>query len=60
MGDAMKSHYVFLLETGLFEGAALAWGIWELWSLRRRKDETPTSKPAAAENLPKAPGHPER
>ncbi len=56
----MKSHYVFLLETGLFEGVALAWGVWELWSVRRSKDDKPKSKPAAPDSLPKGPGHPER
>ncbi len=29
----MKSSPVFLLETFLFEGVALAFGIWQLWTV---------------------------
>lgn len=31
------SDYVFLAEALIFAGAALAWGVWELWSLRRER-----------------------
>jgi hypothetical protein len=52
---------LFLLEFLLFNGVALAWAGWELWSIRRSKDEPP--KESASE--PKSPSaeaarHPER
>ena len=30
---------IFLMEFLLFDGAALAWAGWELWSVRPRRDE---------------------
>jgi hypothetical protein len=41
----MKSNPVFLLETLLFEGLALAFGIWQLWTVWPRK--TPKTDPSA-------------
>ncbi len=51
----MAQNGVFLLETLLFEGSALAFGVWQLWSVWPKKEakaETPVS--------PEDPGHPER
>jgi hypothetical protein len=53
-------HALLLLEFLLFDGAALAWGGWELWSLRRSKWENPAdSENAASGRSEDAPRHPE-
>jgi hypothetical protein len=44
----MSGNPVFLFELLIFSGAALAWGAWELWSVRRSRD-TDTSQPAEPE-----------
>lgn len=48
-------HWGFLIEGGIFGGAAIAWGVWQLWSLKREaaKDK------AKAESAASAPRHPE-
>ncbi len=47
--------HTFLIETLFFEGAALAWAGWELWSLRRDEQKSPPKKPHSED----PPGHPE-
>ena len=50
----------FLIEGGLFGGAALAWGFWELWSLRRDKRKTQQEQDAKQNSLSTGPsGHAE-
>ncbi len=54
----MDSDSVFLVEFLIFGGAAVAWGVWQIWSVRRGKDwskddhEPPDSDDSS--------GHPER
>lgn len=55
----MAGNSVFLLETLLFEGGALAFGVWQLWSVWPQK-KPKTEKSAAVDgSSPKDPGHPE-
>ena len=55
---------IYLAGTFLFEGGAVAWGVWELWKLRPSKDGKPEA-PSAFVRAPKTPaspdpaGHPE-
>lgn len=39
----MEINPLFLLEFVLFSGAALAWGAYELWTVRSVKDKTPSA-----------------
>jgi hypothetical protein len=48
---------IFLMEFLLFDGAALAWAGWELWSVRPSRDEEAKKRDAASKE---AAGHPER
>ncbi len=57
---------LFLLEFLIFDGAALTWGAYEIWSVRRsrwpddpkeRPDDAKEKMPAPSENAPR---HPER
>ncbi len=44
----MTSNTMFLAELALFDGLAVAWGIWEFWSARptkKTKVEDPVSTP---------------
>lgn len=36
---------LFLMEFLLFDGAALAWAGWELWSVRPSKDQPTEARP---------------
>lgn len=36
----MASHYGLYFDILLFTAPAVAWGLWELWSLRREEKET--------------------
>lgn len=46
----MDVNPLFLIELLVFSGVALAWGVYEYWSVRPKKDESPPSDDA---------GHPE-
>jgi hypothetical protein len=35
----MTTRYIFLIESFLFEGSALAFGIWQLWTVWPRKKD---------------------
>ncbi len=48
---------VFLMEFLLFDGAALAWAGWEIWSVRPGKDKAETAKMPGPSN--ETPRHPE-
>ncbi len=48
----MDTNTLFLIEIVLFSGVALAWGIWEYWSVRPGKD-------AAKKQASSEPGHAE-
>jgi hypothetical protein len=37
----MESNPVFLIEFLGFAGIGLAWALWQLWTVRRRKDVPP-------------------
>jgi hypothetical protein len=56
----MTSNTIFLAGLALFDGLAVAWGIWEFWSAR------PTKKAAIEDSHPmprrssESSGHPER
>lgn len=43
------SHPIFLLEFLLFDGAALAWAGYEIWSVRPGKDKPAERKNASSE-----------
>jgi hypothetical protein len=53
----MTVNPIFLMEFLLFDGAALAWAGWEIWSLRSSKKEPESTKHALGSEDP--PGHPE-
>lgn len=55
----MSTNTLFFLETGLFEGAALVWAIWQLWSVRPSKDTTAETPSALARSSAKRSGHAE-
>ncbi len=48
---------LFLMEFLLFDGAALAWAGWELWSVRPSQDEAAKKRDAASKESAR---HPER
>jgi hypothetical protein len=48
---------IFLMEFLLFDGAALAWAGWELWSVRPSLDEAAKKRDAASKDAAR---HPER
>jgi hypothetical protein len=53
----MHVNPIFLLEFGVFNGSALVWGAYELWSVRKSKrDDSQTASKESEEG----PGHPER
>jgi hypothetical protein len=54
----MSDNTFFIVEILVFSGAALAWASWELWTVRKSKDE-PKDKPAQPGASPREPGHPE-
>lgn len=53
----MTGNPIFLLELVIFNGAALAWAGWELWSVRRSRDPKPP--PGPSEGSADEPRHPE-
>jgi hypothetical protein len=57
----MESNATFLIEFLLFAVAALGWGAWEIWSVRRSRNvppDAPANKPTgSSEQLPR---HPKR
>jgi hypothetical protein len=55
----MAQNAVFLLETLLFEGGALAFGVWQFWSVRPNKKAKPDEPSALSRTSPEDPGHPE-
>lgn len=60
----MAANPMLLAGTFLAEGAAVAWGVWELWKLRPRKDDAAEDSSAFARSTepsdsPEAPGHAE-
>ncbi|MBL8559081.1 MAG: hypothetical protein JNM47_10195 [Hyphomonadaceae bacterium] len=46
----MDANPLFLIELLVFSGAALAWGVYEYWSVRPKKEDSPPPDDA---------GHPE-
>jgi hypothetical protein len=48
---------LFLMEFLLFDGAALAWAGWELWSVRPSQDPPKAKEPTSSDGSPR---HPER
>jgi hypothetical protein len=56
----VTSNALFLAVLALFDGLAVAWGVWEFWSARPGKmtsvEEPDSRPPTSAED----PGHPER
>jgi len=56
----MTTNTLFYLETGLFEGAALVWAVWQLWSVRPNKKANSEAPSALARRSRERPGHPER
>lgn len=55
----MTTNTLFWLETGLFEGGALAWAVWQLWSVRPGKKAKAEEPSALARSSSERPGHPE-
>jgi hypothetical protein len=53
----MTVNPIFLMEFLLFDGAALAWAGWEIWSVRRGKDDPEPERQSPPSK--DAPGHPE-
>ena len=56
----MKSHAGFVLAVVLFDGAALAWALWEIWSVRPRRKIKDQETPGLSGPSPEEPRHPER
>jgi hypothetical protein len=54
---AVKSNTLFILALILFDGVALAWGLWEFWSIRPQKRLKAEQSPPA--QSPESSGHPE-
>ncbi len=52
----MKANPLFLLEFILFDFGAVAFGVWQWWTVRPRKDDKPPAPPTPSEQ---GPGHPE-
>jgi hypothetical protein len=46
------------LELFLVEGGAIGWAVWELWTLRRRKDAPKPDDASQNAPSPKDAGHP--
>jgi threonine/homoserine/homoserine lactone efflux protein len=47
---------LFLMEFLLFDGAALVWAGWEIWSVRPGKDQAETAKkPSPSRETPRHP-----
>jgi hypothetical protein len=55
----MKPNTLFFVEFLFFDVVALAWGAWELWSVRKDKRETPEVPAPITTPSPEPPGHPE-
>jgi hypothetical protein len=63
----MTNHSLFLSEFLLFNGAAVAWAVWEFWKIRPWKPDkgdgsetsAMTGTPRDAGPSPQKPGHPE-
>ena len=55
----MTQNTVFLLETLLFEGGALAFGVWQFWSVRPNKKDKADPPSALTQSSPKDAGHSE-
>jgi hypothetical protein len=47
-----------LLELVLFEGAAVAWGVWQLWQVRPRRADKPADAAPPGDESPGAPPDP--
>jgi hypothetical protein len=48
------------LEVFLVEGGLMGWAAWELWTLRRKKDEPKADDAHVAAPSPEDAGHPKR
>jgi hypothetical protein len=55
----MKPNTVLFVAFLFFDVAALVWGAWELWSVRRDKTAPPTKAAATKGASPESTGHPE-
>lgn len=55
----MKPNTLFFLGFLFFDVVALAWGAWELWSVRKERRETPGPVAALTISSPEPTGHPE-
>lgn len=56
----MNRNYLFIIELVIFNGSALAWAFWELWSLRKSRRDAKSPEPEPdAEPSPEGTRHPE-
>jgi hypothetical protein len=56
----MKPNTMFFIEFLFFDVVALAWGAWELWSVRAKKELDQAAEDAPSRTVsPDAPRHPE-
>ncbi len=55
----MSSHTIFILGLILFDGVAVAWALWEFWSVKPRRTAKTDEPPAAPHRSPEGPRHPE-
>jgi hypothetical protein len=51
---------MFILALVLFDGAAVAWALWEFWSVRPKRTAKADDPRARSEPSPEDSGHPER
>jgi hypothetical protein len=56
--DSMTTNTLFILESVLFEGVALGFGVWQFWSVRPSKTKTEQTSPLPR-TLKEGAGHPE-
>jgi hypothetical protein len=56
----MSSHTIFLLGLVVFDGAAVAWALWEFWSVRPKKAAKADDPDAESPPSPDRSRHPER
>lgn len=54
----MKPNTLFFIEFLFFDVVALAWGAWELWSVRPSQTKPEEGEPSH-DVSPERPGHPE-
>ncbi len=55
----MSAHTLFILGLILFDGVAVALGVWQYWTVRPTKTSKPDEPSAFVRSSPKDAGHPE-